>query len=175
MSGLVVLVYRLTLWWNIESVSICFGPMHSKYVVKVIRSFNWIKHCLLMSILISRGFADFEYLGCFQGSGHRGIIRGLSYCSSDPIHSYKSQSKKQDTNNHIFASFVGIVTRLDNSGTSCPSCCLQSFHFGTFFRVYRQTSNISHTKSPKLNVSRLDLWLYLPNPLKQGVESRMKM
>ena len=40
---------------------------------------------------------------------------------------------------------------------------------------YCQISNIRHTKFPKLNASRLVLWLSLPNPLKPGVKSRMKM
>ena len=39
----------------------------------------------------------------------------------------------------------------------------------------RQTSNISHTKSQNLNASRLVLHLSLPNPLKPGVKSRMKI
>ena len=41
--------------------------------------------------------------------------------------------------------------------------------------TYRQSSNISRTKFQNLNVSRLVLQLYLPNPLKPGVKSRMKM
>ena len=40
---------------------------------------------------------------------------------------------------------------------------------------YRQTSNISRTKCPNLDVSCLPLLLSLPNPLKPGVQSRMKM
>ena len=40
---------------------------------------------------------------------------------------------------------------------------------------YRQSSNITHTKSQNLNVSHLVLQLSLPNPLKSGVESGMKM
>ena len=40
---------------------------------------------------------------------------------------------------------------------------------------YRQTSNISSTKSHHLNVSRLVLQLSMPNPLKPDVKSRMKM
>ena len=38
-----------------------------------------------------------------------------------------------------------------------------------------QTYNISYTKSQNLNVSRPVLQLSLPNPLKPGVKSRMKM
>ena len=38
--------------------------------------------------------------------------------------------------------------------------------------MYHQTSNISHTNSPNLNLSHLVLQLSLPNP---GVKSRMKM
>ena len=41
--------------------------------------------------------------------------------------------------------------------------------------TYRQTSQISRTKSQNLNLSRLVLRLSLPNPLKPGVKSRMKM
>ena len=40
---------------------------------------------------------------------------------------------------------------------------------------YRKISNISRTKSPNLNVSRLVLQLSLLNPLNTGVKSRMKM
>ena len=40
---------------------------------------------------------------------------------------------------------------------------------------YRQISNISHTNSQNLIVSRLVLQLSLPNPLKPGVKLRMKM
>ena len=40
---------------------------------------------------------------------------------------------------------------------------------------YRKISNISHTKSQNLNDSRLVFQLSLPNPLKPGVKSRMKM
>ena len=41
--------------------------------------------------------------------------------------------------------------------------------------TYRQISNISRTKSQKWNVSRFVLQLSLPNPLRPGVESIMKM
>ena len=41
--------------------------------------------------------------------------------------------------------------------------------------TYRKISNIRRTKSPNLNVSRLVLQLSLPNPMKPGVKSRMKM
>ena len=40
---------------------------------------------------------------------------------------------------------------------------------------YRKISNIRRTKSPHLNVSRLVSQLSLPNPMKPGVKSRMKM
>ena len=41
--------------------------------------------------------------------------------------------------------------------------------------VYHQTSSVSNTKTPNLNVSRLVLQLSLPNPLKPGVKSWVKM
>ena len=40
---------------------------------------------------------------------------------------------------------------------------------------YRQISNLSRTKSQKLNVFRLVLQLFVPNAMKPGVKSRMKM
>ena len=40
---------------------------------------------------------------------------------------------------------------------------------------YHQTSNISHTLQQNFNASRLVLQLSLPNPLKPGNKSRMKM
>ena len=40
---------------------------------------------------------------------------------------------------------------------------------------YRKTSSISRTKSQNLTVSRVVLPLSLPNPLKPGVKSSMKM
>ena len=41
--------------------------------------------------------------------------------------------------------------------------------------IYRKISNIRCAKSPNLNVSRPVLQLSLPDPMKPGVESRMKM
>ena len=41
--------------------------------------------------------------------------------------------------------------------------------------TYCEISNTRHTKSQNLNVSRLVLQLSLPNPLKPGVKSRMKL
>ena len=50
-----------------------------------------------------------------------------------------------------------------------------NLHASCLNKWYCQTSNISHTKSQHLNVSRLILQLSLPNPLQPGVKSRMKM
>ena len=41
--------------------------------------------------------------------------------------------------------------------------------------MYRKISNMSHTKSPNLNVPRLVLQLSLPNQMKPSVKSGMKM
>ena len=43
------------------------------------------------------------------------------------------------------------------------------------YSAYRKISNISRTKSINLDVSRLVLQLSLPNPMKPGAKSRMKM
>ena len=40
---------------------------------------------------------------------------------------------------------------------------------------YHKISNISCTTSPNFNVSRLVVQVSLPNPMKPGVKSRMKM
>ena len=41
--------------------------------------------------------------------------------------------------------------------------------------MYRKVSNIKCTKFPNLNVSRFVMQLSLPNVMKPGVKSRMKM
>ena len=53
----------------------------------------------------------------------------------------------------------------------CP-CMVRGESLNT---TYRQTSNITHIKLKKMNLSRLVLQLSLHNPLKPGVKSRMKM
>ena len=68
------------------------------------------------------------------------------------------------------------------------SCCIRICSVTTYFFLASQSSpgnlnfihhnkisNISHTKYHNLNVSHLILQLSLPNPLKPGVKSRMKM
>ena len=42
-------------------------------------------------------------------------------------------------------------------------------------KKYGQTAHLRHTKSQNFNISRLVLHLDLPNPLKSGVQSRMKV
>ena len=55
------------------------------------------------------------------------------------------------------------------------SMMLPSILWNQTLRDYCQISNISCTKSPNLNVSRLVLQLSLSNPPKPGVKSGMKM
>ena len=54
-----------------------------------------------------------------------------------------------------------------------------SRHLGIYdcrqFKHYRKVSNIKRTKSKNIEVFRLVLQLSLPNTLKPGVKSRMKM
>ena len=47
--------------------------------------------------------------------------------------------------------------------------------YTNYLAYTRQTSNISGTKYQNFNASRLFLQLTLPNPLKPGFKSRMKM
>ena len=61
---------------------------------------------------------------------------------------------------------IGIVCALNVSSTFPLQVCIY---------CYRQTSNIDCTISQNLNVFLLVLQLALPNPLKPGVKSRMKM
>ena len=51
----------------------------------------------------------------------------------------------------------------------------ESFTVNDVKDMYRKVSNIRRTISQNLNDSRLVLQWYLPNPLKSGVESRMKI
>ena len=49
------------------------------------------------------------------------------------------------------------------------------FFQSLYLYLYREISYIRHNKSHNLKVSRLVLQLSLPNQLKPGVKSRMKM
>ena len=62
--------------------------------------------------------------------------------------------------------FDVILARVVFSGARC-------YRHG--FIDYHKVSNIRRIKSPNLNVSRLVVQLSLPNPMKPGVKSRMKM
>ena len=68
--------------------------------------------------------------------------------------------------------WTGEMLKIMTEVHICTTCT------GTYNEIentYRKTSNISHTKSPNLEVSRLVLQLSLPNQLRPCVESRMKM
>ena len=67
------------------------------------------------------------------------------------------------------------VTRPQWVNSLWPGSVVRLYGIVELCRHYRQTSNISSTKSQNLNVSHLVLQLSLPNPLKPGVKSRMKM
>ena len=56
-----------------------------------------------------------------------------------------------------------------------PLCNDYTFFYTNWKWNYRKFSNIRRTKSPNLNVPRIVLKLSLPNPMKSGVKSRMKM
>ena len=73
--------------------------------------------------------------------------------------------------------YMGQSLQHIEADTNWMAFCRQHFqiHFLERKFGYSQTFNIRCTKSQNLNVSRLVLQLSLPNPLKPGVKSRMKM
>ena len=78
---------------------------------------------------------------------------------------------------------IGHVTLVAIAGTTILVPCLtfesqqviQRRGSSLVKKMYRKISNIRRTKSQNLNVSRLVLQLFSPNPMKPGVKSRMKM
>ena len=54
-------------------------------------------------------------------------------------------------------------------------CIGYQLEYGAWYWNYRKFANIRLTQSQNINVSCLVLQLSLPNPLKSGVELRMKM
>ena len=62
-----------------------------------------------------------------------------------------------------------------NISVSAPEGLPQVHLVWEKYKLYRKVSNIKRTKSQNLNDSRLVLQLSLPNRLKPGVKSRMKM
>ena len=67
---------------------------------------------------------------------------------------------------------VNVLTPAIPSGANTNVNCLL---IDQWHSKYRQTNNISRTKSQILNVFRLALQLSLINLLKSGIKSRMKM
>ena len=89
--------------------------------------------------------------------------------------------EKQTCCNHCasfpegFHGYPGPATLPDHP---LPLLCVRRNHFDGLAQDcgnYRKISNTRCTKSPNLNVSRLVLQLSLPNAMKPGVKSRMKM
>ena len=75
--------------------------------------------------------------------------------------------------------FVTALMRSDL--TRCPRDSLGNCHEYLLWTLmmhtcmYRKVSNIRRTQNQNLNNYRLNMQLPLPNPLKPGVKSRMKM
>ena len=69
------------------------------------------------------------------------------------------------------------VTVMNMGSTKLPVGLVHGSVMTTHIKnwIYRQISNMRGTKSQSLNDSHLVLKSSLPNPLKPGVKSRMKM
>ena len=96
-------------------------------------------------------------------------IKGLHYNNLGPI---------AETMVQLFMTFMKKKLKDRVSAT------IRNFHISlyswrstdsTVFSVYRKVSNIRRTQNQNLNNYRLSMQLPLPNPLKPGVKSRMKM
>ena len=81
-----------------------------------------------------------------------------------------------------FSLGLNVLTRLCNvyniSYITCTWICCSLFcryQLIVFYGIYGQISSISRTNFQNLNCSHLLLHLTLPNPLKPGFQSRMKM
>ena len=73
---------------------------------------------------------------------------------------------------HIYASLGGDELRAGPSIQAILECISE---VRVNLPIYRKVSNIRRTQIQNLNNSRLNMQLPLPNPLKPGVKSRMKM
>ena len=76
---------------------------------------------------------------------------------------------------HAFVTSPDIVTAMVLGGTLDFNPMEDELSGSKGNLTYRKISNIRCTESPNLNVYRLVLQLSLPNPMKPGVKSRMKM
>ena len=83
-----------------------------------------------------------------------------------PVPSEKAWSLHVNTSHQFTESFDMTTTKQTKN---------ISIFYGIYWQTYRKISNIRRTKSQTLNVSRLVLQLSLPNPMKPGVKSKMKM
>ena len=85
-------------------------------------------------------------------------------------------SLKFNPKGHIdnMSRLVKVMTRHQTSIKLWPEPMVTKI-YTAILHDYCKISNISHTKSPNLTVSRLVLQLSMPNPMKPGVKSRMKI
>ena len=68
-----------------------------------------------------------------------------------------------------------LPQRASHAGSVTMSWHHHELHNRSHIKTYHKISNIRHTNSPNLNVPRLVLQLSLPNAMKPGVKSKMKM
>ena len=73
----------------------------------------------------------------------------------------------------FFPKYISTVNA--ESVSSLLEVPYQTDGYDHIHHIYRKISNIGCTQNQNLNDSRLIMQLPLPNPLKPGVKSRMKM
>ena len=124
---------------------------------------------------------EIKFIGLFEDRGHRGPYSQYKLCNHifEPM-CINCYSNKFQLNQNPNAKWFFQLNTLENVCSQFVQASLSyifPFYLSIFFISYipRKISNIRCTKSKKLNVSRLVLQLSMPNSLRPGVKSRMKM
>ena len=132
-------------------------------------SWNWRPFCLGLNVLskidqlyITRSYCNKKPVTCINmptGKIYKPVQKGevVQFIKRNMQVNVAERCCRQVTSIRGFKTFLG------NNSLREPML------------TYRKISNIRRTKSPNLNVSRLVLQLSLPNPMKPGFKSRMKM
>ena len=153
-----------TFWWFWQSAN------RVAILYRLQRAIEWtIMHFLVTSMRFCNTKNGYHWVGCWPGAW------------SEPRHHSKQHCLPSDINRwiYIYSTYARnsshhCSTQVNGWNINCREIYVLQYNKGKI-EVYRQVSNIRRTKPQHLKDSRTVLRLFLSNPWRPDVKSRMKM
>ena len=147
-------------WKLFGLINLAFTLVDARYAFEVYTPSNvTITDCFIQEVM------DISHVQCGMHAWRRNIIALVYVDSTKVCHLCLSPREAGNQSRRTLPEGQTVVT----TGR------LWDWYHENLNKHYRKISNIRLTKSQNLNVSRLVLEWSLPNPMKPGVKSRMKM